>query len=241
MYDIIIIGGGAAGASSAIFAAKNRRRTLLLDKGPEFSALGGISLASDMPGCENLSGTEILNRMKKQAVSFGAEVKAAAVTSCIIQESSKRIITNEPVTYETKTVILATGNMSQSDSHAYQGEKELWGRGVSHDAESNFHACKGISVAIIGKSATVSETALKVSRFADRAYWIIPASKLDVPQDLIDELEKQKKIEPLFSSSLKKINGTTEVSSVAVLTSGQEKNFSVKCVFLPPQQHKIGR
>lgn len=239
MHDTIIIGGGAAGVSAAIFSARNRFKTLLIDKGPESSALGILGRVTDFPGTEdNLSGAELLNRMKKQAVSLGAEVKNAHVTSCVVKDSSKRVITNEPVTYETKVIILASGNQPQAESHAYQGEKELRGKGVSHDVETDAPTAKHTAVAVVGKSQATAESVLELSKIAEKVYWIIPASKLDIAQNLKTELENAKRVEPFFSSSLKKINGSNEVTSVTILTAGQEKTMSVKFVFLPRQQYK---
>lgn len=238
MFDIIIIGGGAAGASAAVIAARNKRKVLLLDKGPEFSSLGLASHVSDLPGIEGVAGSEALSRMKKQAATLGAEVKNATVMSCVINNGSKRVVTNEPVNYDCKAIILATGNMPHQESHVYQGEKELRGKGVSHDVESDAPATSRVSVALVGKSVQAAEDALKLSEFAEMVYWVIPASKLDIPPELKGKLEEAKRIEPLFSSSLKRINGTTEVTSIAVLSQGQERTVSVKYVFLPPQQYK---
>ncbi|MBI2092732.1 MAG: NAD(P)/FAD-dependent oxidoreductase [Deltaproteobacteria bacterium] len=98
--------------------------------------------------------------------------------------------------------------------------------------------CKHSAVAIVGKSKSTAEAVIKLSSIAEKIYWVIPASKLDIPIELKDELEKIKRVEPFFSSSLKRINGSSEVASVAILSAGQEKTFSVKCVFLPPLPYK---
>lgn len=238
MYDIIIIGGGVSGLSAGIFAARSRLKTLILDKGGEFSSISKLTSVNDLPGFENTPGVEILNRMRKQAISEGAEIKNVAATSCMITENSKKVVTNEPATYETKAIILATGSTAHSESHVYPGEKELLGKGVSHDVEANLSACKGNAVAIVGKSTSVAESALALSKIAEKVYWVIPASKLDLNQKLKEDLEGAKRVEPFFSSSLKKINGTSEVTSVTILTAGQEKTLSVKQIFLQQQQYK---
>ncbi|PIR18230.1 MAG: hypothetical protein COV46_01030 [Deltaproteobacteria bacterium CG11_big_fil_rev_8_21_14_0_20_49_13] len=239
MYDTIIIGGGAAGLSAAIYSARNKFKTLVIDKGFEHGNAGTLAKITDFPGIdENISGAEFLNKMKKQAINFGADHKNAQATSCTIKEDIKQVTTNEPATYESKVILLATGNQPYGDSHTYAGERELRGKGVSHDPDADANACKQCAIAIIGKSQSVAETALKLSRTAEKIYWIIPASKLDLPQELKNELEAAKRIEPFFSSSLRKINGIHEVSSVTILTAGQEKTLTVKYIFLPHQQYK---
>lgn len=239
MYDIIVIGGGSAGLGAALISARNRFKTLLIDKGPEHGALGQTVQVSDILGIEGtLSGIEVAGKLKKQITDLGGEIKQAAVTSCISQEKSKRVVTNEPVNYDTKVVILATGNMPHQESHVYQGEKELRGKGISHDAITDAPACKNAAVAIVGKSQATAEAAIRLAQFAEKVYWIIPTSKLEFPNNINDELDRITKIEYLYSSSLKKINGTSEVSSISLLSAGQEKLVSVKYVFLPPQPYK---
>ncbi len=224
-----------AGLSAAIFSARNRYKTLVLDKGVEFSAAGVLSSINDMPGVDgNITGAEMLLRMKKQAEKFGAEIKNVTVASCSFGDSQRRVTTNEPATYESKVILLATGNMPHQDQHVYQGEAELRGKGVSHDAEAGAALCGHSAVAIVGKSQSTAEAVIKLSSIAEKIYWVIPASKLDIPPELKDELEKIKRVEPFFSSSLKRINGSSEVSSVTILSAGQEKTYGVKCVFLPP-------
>jgi thioredoxin reductase len=79
---------------------------------------------------------------------------------------------------------------------------------------------------------------LKLSFHADRVYWVVPASKLDIQQGIKNEIEKSKRIEIFYSSSLKKINGSNDVNSITILSAGQEKTLSVRQVFLPASQHR---
>ena len=239
MYDIIIIGGGAAGASAAIVASRNKFKTLLIDKGAEHSYLASLASVNDMPGFETFpSGAQVLERMRHHAESLGAEIKTASVASCSFADGVKRVTTNEPATYEGRVLILATGNQPQQESSNYAGEKELRGKGVSHDAIADAAYARNAQVALLGKNASAAESALHLARYADKVFWIIPASKLDVSVELMNEVEKNKKIELLYSSSLKQINGQNEVSSVTILAAGQDKTLHVRFVFLPHQQHR---
>lgn len=224
MYDIIIIGGGFAGLSAGVTAGKRRLKTLLLNK-------AGGHYVSGFPGLD-------ASTIKKEALSLQVEFKEAGATSCSFADGKKAVTTNEPATYEARCVILASGNAPQQSSHPYAGELQLSGRGVSHDVESDGSLCRHSSVAIFGKNAATAESVLKLSKFAEKIFWIIPASKLDFPNDLSSKLDALKGLEPFFSASLKSINGTNEVSSITILHAGQEKHLNVKYVFLPPLQYR---
>lgn len=238
MYDIIIIGGGISGISAAIFSAREKKKTLLIDKGLEHSLVGRMAMVTDYPGLDNASGMELLNRMKKQATELGVEIEASSVTSCTLNEDIKKIVTNKPQTFEAKKVILATGNLPHHDSHVYPGELEFVGKGVSHDIDIDAPACLNLPTAIIGKTAVAAQNVLKLCNYASAVYWIIPASKIDISNELGMQLEKNPKVSMLFSSSLKQINGAGSVNSVSVLSGGQEKNIDVKYIFLPQGQYK---
>ena len=74
-YDVIIIGGGPAGASAAIYTSRSDLRTLVIDKGLTAGALGVTAKISNYPGIIGpISGAELVDIMRTQAESFGAEV-----------------------------------------------------------------------------------------------------------------------------------------------------------------------
>ena len=75
-YDAIIIGAGPAGLTAGIFLSRSRIKTLILSDGIPGGQLILTHKVANYPGVENISGYQLASIMKKQAVSFGCEVKA---------------------------------------------------------------------------------------------------------------------------------------------------------------------
>lgn len=228
-YDAIVIGGGPAGSAAATFLASRQWRTMILDKGILEGILGGSCRVVGFPGFPDfISGTEVVNRMRRQAENMGASIKTAAITGVDFEGKNRRIIA-ENETFEAKTFILATG---ASDRTGYSaGEKEFRGRGVSHSAEIDGPAIMDQTIAAIGKTKYAAEEVLFLAQFAKKIHFIIPSNRLDIDNRLLSRLQNNDRIELLFSTSPKSINGQERVNSVTVFTGGQEKEIYVATVF----------
>jgi thioredoxin reductase (NADPH) len=229
IYDAVIIGGGPAGSAAAAFLAGRQRKTIILDKGILEGYLGGSSRIVGFPGFPDfISGTEIVNRMRRQAENMGASIKTAVITGVDFEGKNRKVI-SENETLESRTVFLATGACGRTGYSA--GEKEFRGRGVSHSAELEGPAIKGQTIAAIGKTKYAAEEVLFLSKYARKIHFIIPSNRLDIDSRLLSKLQNSNNIELLFSTSPKSINGQERVNSVTVFTGGQEKEIPVASVF----------
>src|SRR6185369_16302640 len=105
MYDIVIIGAGPAGASAALFAAKAGKKTLVIDDDRSITKRARVR---NHYGVLDITGPDLVELGKQQAVAFGAEVHRGTVTSIARIEGGFRIESANG-TYEARHVLLATG------------------------------------------------------------------------------------------------------------------------------------
>ena len=84
---------------------------------------------------------------------------------------------------------------------------------------------------MIGKNLKSAEETLRLARFAEKIYFIIPSSKLEIPADLTKRLEQDDRIEMHFSASLKEIAGGDWVERITMLSGGKERTLDVAGVF----------
>ena len=78
--DTLVVGGGPAGLVAALYLARFRRRVVVLDARSSRAAL--IPRSHNYPGFpEGIAGSELLARMREQALRYGAEIVDATADS----------------------------------------------------------------------------------------------------------------------------------------------------------------
>lgn len=181
LYDVIIIGGGPAGLSAAQYAARSNLKTIVIDKSQTAGALAFASKIENYPGLvEPLTGKELLDIFRRQAIRFGAELIEAQVVGVRLEGEIKEVYTMD-ATYKGKAVIIATGAMGRKPT--IKGEKEFLGRGVSYCAICDAAFFKGKTVCVIGDSEEAVKEAGLLTGFAERVYLISPSKRLKVEED----------------------------------------------------------
>lgn len=135
MYDVIIIGGGPAGLTAAQYASRSGLKTVVLDKSSSAGALAYSHKIENYPGIlEPVSGLEILEKFRSQALQFGAEYVETQVTGVNFSGAIKEVHADN--VYKGKTVIIATGSMGRKAG--IPGEEEFLGRGVISGKQSKY-------------------------------------------------------------------------------------------------------
>lgn len=236
-YDVIIVGGGPAGATAAIYTARAGLKTLVIDKGLTAGALGITSKIANYPGItEEISGAELLDRIRQQAQSFGAEFITDKVIGVDLLSEKKSIFGNSG-SYTGRAVILATGSMGRGTR--VKGEDELLGHGVSYCATCDAAFFRNQDVAVAGNSDEAIEEALFLTKFANKVHFLSTTPELKAPQNLVDELSENPKVTLYKGASLKEIIGDPKVEAVRFGLRGQaDQTLPVKGAFIYLQGSK---
>jgi thioredoxin reductase (NADPH) len=230
-YDVIIIGGGPAGATAAIYASRADLKTLVIDKGLTAGALGATSRIANYPGVSgDVSGADLLERMRAQARSFGTVFVTDKVIGVDLTAEDKLVFGNNG-SYSGRAVIIATGSMGRGTP--LKGEMELLGKGVSYCATCDAAFFREQDVAVAGSSDEAIEEALFLTRFASHVHFFCPSEALKAPAALAEELENNPKVTLYMNTSLREIIGRDAVEAVRIETRGDgEKTIAVKGAFV---------
>jgi len=161
---VIIIGSGCAGNTAAIYTARANLNPLVVIGHEPGGQLSITSLVENFPGFpEGIDGPELVENMKKQAETFGAEYLHGAVEEAQLASRPFRIkIDGE--WHESRTLIIASG--ASARWLGLPSEQKLIGRGVSSCATCDGAFYRGRKVMVVGGGDTAMEEANFLTRFA---------------------------------------------------------------------------
>lgn len=212
MYDAIIIGCGPAGMTSAIYLARQNKKVLILEKETIGGQISSSPLVENYPGYISISGSELSNNMFDQVMNLGVDFELEEVTE-IKDGEVKKVITTDN-TYETKTVIIATG--CKYKLLGLDNEINLIGKGIHFCVSCDGAFYKDKTVAVIGGGNSAVINAISLSEICKKVYVIQNLDELTSEKNLADKLKDKKNVEIIVSSVVSKINGEDSLESIEI-------------------------
>ena len=174
MIDIAIVGAGPAGYSAAITARKRDKSVVVI--GQHTGWLSRAHSISNYPGLPDISGADLLNAMRDQAVALGAQTRPGVVHQIVSMGSSFALSLGGDF-IEARHIILCTG---AKQPRLLPGESELLGRGVSYCGTCDGMFYRGKRVAVIAQGPeAVSEANFLAGLCSEVVYFGAPDDALD--------------------------------------------------------------
>ncbi len=230
VYDLVIVGAGPAGVSAAIYANRAMLKFVLLEKAFAGGQIINTYEVDNYPGIQHVSGFELATMFSEHAASLGVEIKSEDVLDIQIESEIKKVITSSG-TYETKSVILATG--ANWKKLGVPGEDRLTGIGVSYCATCDGAFYRGKKTAIIGGGDVAVEDAIYLARMCEKVYLIHRRHELRAVMFYQDKLFKTPNIEIIWDTQVEEIMGETNVTGVKLVNkSGEKSELQVDGVFV---------
>jgi len=174
MYDIAVIGAGPAGYSAAINARKREKSVLVI--GQNGGWLARAESIDNYPGLPGISGPALLDAMKQQAQSMGADLRPGVVHQVMDMGGTYALSLGADFV-EAKKVILCTG---AKQPRLLPGEDAFLGRGVSYCGTCDAMLYRGKHVAVIAQGPeSVHEANFLMSVCSGVTYFGKPDDALD--------------------------------------------------------------
>lgn len=199
MIDLAIIGGGPAGLAAAVYAARAGLDFAVLEQdGYGGGQITSAHLVQNYPGIPEISGPELGELFRSQAVKLGAEIRFAEVES-IRQEAGHFLIQPmEEAPLAARAVIAATGATPRPLN--LPGETEHIGAGLSYCAtcDGAFYAKR--DVLVIGGGDTAVEDGLYLSSLCRSVTLVLRGERFRGTQSRVELLKRLPNVSVLYNT-----------------------------------------
>ncbi len=232
IFDTIIIGGGPAGLSAGLYASRSRMKTLIIER----AKYGGQATTTDelenYPGSiENCTGTGLSQRMRQQAEEFGTEFVKDEVLEVDL-EGEVKVIKCRKGTYESKTIIIATGATPRLGG--FKNELELRGRGISYCATCDADFFTDLDIAVVGGGDSAITEAIYLAKFGESVTVIHRRDALRAAKSLQEKAFANPKIKFIWDSVVEAANGDEILESLTIknVKTGEVSDLEVNGCFV---------
>lgn len=228
LVDLVIIGSGPAGYTAGIYASRANLETVIFEG--FFSGIAGGQLMTttfveNFPGFpDGILGPELMQNMKKQAQRLRVEIIPEDVQS-IDFNFYPFIVKGTKTSFQTRTIIIATGAKAKRADIPGTLDNEFWQKGVSACA-----ICDGAApifrdkdVYVIGGGDSAAEEALFLTKFAKKVYIVHRREKLKASDIMAKRVLSNPKIEVLFNSEIIKVLGDKVVTHIILRKNNENK------------------
>jgi thioredoxin reductase (NADPH) len=236
-YDLVVVGGGPAGLGAAVYGASEGLRTLLVERAATGGQAGQSSRIENYLGFpRGLSGAELAQRARDQALRFDVEILTTAEVMSIEPRGDGRVVRFADASDVTAhAVVLATG-VSYTRLPA-PGLADLAGRGVYYGAAAHEAAsCKGHDVYVIGAANSAGQAALFFARTARRVVLVVRADSLrrSMSEYLVSRIEEAPTIDVLTCTEVVEAKGSEHLETLTLQdnTDGSRRDVSAAYMFI---------
>ena len=231
-YDIVIIGAGPGGLTAGIYAGRQGTKNLILDKGLAGGIGREVPQMENYPGFDNISGLELVEKMKEQAIKNCELHENENVSEIIKNDDEYRFtIKTDKDSYLSKTVILATGS-SHRELNA-KGEEEFKGKGVSYCATCDGFFFQGRDIIMVGGGNSALQEALYLNNLGANVTLVHRRDEFRAQKHLQDQIHEEG-INAIYNAVVEEIKGDMLVESVVLkdTQTGKLTDLPISGIFI---------
>lgn len=165
-------------------------------------------------GKKGITGPELMELMRQQAVNFGTEVVTEDIVKIDLSarpEGPFRLTASDDEIYEADAVIAATG--ASANWLGLPSEERFKNQGVSACAvcDGALPRFRNQPVAVVGGGDSALEDANFLSQFASKVYLIHRRDEFRASKFMVDRTLANPKVEPLYSRVVDEVLGAPKV------------------------------
>jgi thioredoxin reductase (NADPH) len=239
---LAIIGSGPAAWTAAIYAARANLQPLVFEGEPVGTTIPGGQLMTtteieNFPGFpEGITGPELMERMRQQAIRFGTRVVSEMVTAVELSSSPFRLKPNYSAEVDALAVIIATGANAKWLEVPNELRLAQTGGGVSAcavcDGALPFYRNKVL--AVIGGGDTAMEEALYLTKFAQQVVVVHRRDQFRASKVMANRVLAHPKIRVLWNRKVVEVLGYDAVTGIRLedTVTGERGDLEIGGLFV---------
>ena len=234
----MIIGSGPAGFTAAIYTSRANLSPVLYEGIEPGGQLTTTTEIENFPGYpEGITGTLMMEDLKKQALRFGADVRRGIITDIDLSQRPFKATVDHEHQIEADAVIVCTG--ASAKYLGLESESKYRGMGVSACATCDGFFYRKKDVAVVGGGDTACEEATYLASICRKVYLIVRKDYLRASKAMQERVFNTPNIEVLFEHNTKEVLGDEEgVTGVRVVSNaGVERDLDIMGFFLAIGHH----
>ena len=240
--NVIIIGSGPAGLTASIYAARANLKPLCIEGFSAGGLIPGGQLmfttdVENYPGFpEKVTGQELMQRFRDQAVHQGTEIVTADVQKVDFSSRPFKIWVGEDENelHLAKTVIIATG--ARANYVGLPNEEKLKNKGVSACAVCDGALYRNQAVAVVGGGDTAMEEASYLAGLCSKVTLIHRRDEFRASKAMQQRVTANPKIEILYSHVVDDVLDVSadKVTAVRVksVKTGEVRSIEIGALFV---------
>lgn len=218
---VVIVGSGPAGYTAAIYAARANLEPIIFEgffSGPAGGQLMTTTEVENFPGFpEGITGPELIENCRKQAIRFGTKMLAEDVESVDV---TKRpfLVKGKKSAFQADVLIVCTGATANRLDIKGAQDGEFWQKGVTACAvcDGAMPIFRNRDLYVIGGGDSAVEEATFLTKFARKVYMVHRRDTLRASKIMQDRAFANPKIEIIWDSVVTEVIGDSIVRQVRI-------------------------
>ena len=207
ILDCAIIGGGPAGLTAGLYTTRGGLENVtMFEKGMPGGQITNSSEIENYPGVTGeITGMDLMNPWPEQCQRFGLKHEMVNVTRVTKNADIFTVHKEDGTSTDAHSIIIGTG--SSPRRAGFDGEDELFGKGVSTCATCDRFFYKNKEVAVIGGGDTALEEALYLAKICSKVYIVHRRDTFRSAPNTIERVKRTENIELVLDSSAHEVYG----------------------------------